>query len=56
MSKKPKQSNKQNDKDADYCGIPSVYVPYNSNNSWVKRREDTLQQVASYTNYARPFR
>lgn len=55
MNKKPKQSNKQQDKDVDYSSIPSVYVLYNSNNSWVKRREETLQQVASYTNYASPF-
>lgn len=56
MNKKSQQPNKKQDKDVDYSGIPSVYVPYNSNNSWVKRREETLQQVASYTNYARPFR
>lgn len=56
MKAKQKTSKKPIKDDVSYVGIPSLQSPSAVNNSWWKRRENSLQQIASYTNYAIPFR
>lgn len=56
MTKKKATAKKPGKDDVIYVGIPSLQSPSASNNSWWKRRENSLQYIASVTNYASPFR
>lgn len=56
MTTKQKTSKKPIKDDVSYVGIPSLQSPSAVNNSWWKRRENSLQYIASVTDYSRPFR
>ena len=56
MPKKKDAATQPAKDDVTYVGIPSIGCTSSKQNNWWRSHNNTLQQVASYTNYASPFR